>query len=121
LRRRFRGFSKDLIHDSFEVVNLRGHGVKAKRAAEFEALVRAKVVGWLERESRGLRVPRFCELRPIGAHDFAEFLVIGTEGAKVTHAALEVGYSTPSAFIAMLGKTLGTTPTSYFGTGGRGR
>jgi AraC-like DNA-binding protein len=36
------------------------------------------------------------------------------EGAKVTHAALESGYSTPSAFISMFRKTLGTTPASYF-------
>jgi len=36
------------------------------------------------------------------------------EGAKVTHAALEVGYSTPSAFIAMFKKALGTTPSAYF-------
>lgn len=38
------------------------------------------------------------------------------EGAKVTHAALEAGYSTPSAFIAVFRKTLGTTPTQYFKT-----
>lgn len=38
------------------------------------------------------------------------------EGAKVTHAALEAGYSTPSAFISMFRKSLGTTPTSYFRT-----
>jgi len=38
------------------------------------------------------------------------------EGAKVTHAALEAGYSTPSAFISMFRKTLGTTPTLYFRT-----
>jgi AraC-like DNA-binding protein len=38
------------------------------------------------------------------------------EGAKVTHAALEAGYSTPSAFISMFRKTLGNTPTLYFGT-----
>ena len=38
------------------------------------------------------------------------------EGAKVTHAALESGYSTPSAFISMFRKILGTTPTSYFGS-----
>ncbi len=38
------------------------------------------------------------------------------EGAKVTYAALESGYSTPSAFISMFRKTLGTTPTSYFKT-----
>lgn len=36
------------------------------------------------------------------------------EGAKVTHAALEAGYSTPSGFISMFRKTLGTTPTTYF-------
>ena len=36
------------------------------------------------------------------------------EGAKVTYAALESGYSTPSAFISMFRKALGTTPSSYF-------
>jgi AraC-like DNA-binding protein/quercetin dioxygenase-like cupin family protein len=36
------------------------------------------------------------------------------EGAKVTHAALESGYDTPSAFISMFRKALGTTPRSYF-------
>lgn len=36
------------------------------------------------------------------------------EGAKVTYAALESGYSTPSAFIAMFRKALGTTPKEYF-------
>jgi AraC-like DNA-binding protein len=35
-------------------------------------------------------------------------------GAKVTHAALDAGYSTPSAFIAAFRKVLGTTPTQYF-------
>jgi len=35
-------------------------------------------------------------------------------GAKITHAALESGYSTPSAFIAMFRKALGTTPRQYF-------
>jgi AraC-like DNA-binding protein len=36
------------------------------------------------------------------------------EGAKVTHAALEAGYSTPSAFISMFRKSLGSTPRLYF-------
>ncbi len=36
------------------------------------------------------------------------------EGAKVTDAAVESGYSTPSAFISMFKKTLGMTPTLYF-------
>jgi AraC-like DNA-binding protein len=37
-------------------------------------------------------------------------------GAKVTHAAMEAGYSTPSAFISMFRKTLGTTPARFFVT-----
>jgi AraC-like DNA-binding protein len=35
-------------------------------------------------------------------------------GAKVTHAAPEAGYSTPSAFIAAFRRSFGTTPTDYF-------
>jgi AraC-like DNA-binding protein len=42
------------------------------------------------------------------------------EGAKITHAALEAGYSTPSAFIFMFRKTLGTTPRAYFRAGAKG-
>jgi len=42
------------------------------------------------------------------------------EGAKITHAALEAGYSTPSAFIFMFRKTLGTTPSAYFRAGAKG-
>jgi AraC-like DNA-binding protein len=33
-----------------------------------------------------------------------------------TRVALESGYSTPSAFIAMFRKAFGTTPRRYFGT-----
>ena len=39
-------------------------------------------------------------------------------GEKITHAALEAGYSTPSAFIAMFRKTLGVTPGRYFENSG---
>jgi AraC-like DNA-binding protein len=43
-------------------------------------------------------------------------------GRPVTAVALEVGYDSPSAFIAMFRRTLGTTPYRYFGaTGGRVR
>lgn len=35
-------------------------------------------------------------------------------GAKVTHAALDSGYSTSSAFIAAFRKTFGSTPARYF-------
>jgi AraC-like DNA-binding protein/quercetin dioxygenase-like cupin family protein len=35
------------------------------------------------------------------------------EGAKVTHAALEAGYGTASAFIAAFRKSLGSSPTLY--------
>jgi AraC-like DNA-binding protein/mannose-6-phosphate isomerase-like protein (cupin superfamily) len=43
------------------------------------------------------------------------------DGAKVTHAALEAGYGTPSAFISMFRKALGTTPTHYFRMARRSR
>jgi AraC-like DNA-binding protein/mannose-6-phosphate isomerase-like protein (cupin superfamily) len=43
------------------------------------------------------------------------------EGAKVTHAALESGYSTPSAFIAAFRKSLGTTPAAYFRLSSNGK
>jgi AraC-like DNA-binding protein len=35
-------------------------------------------------------------------------------GEKVTGAALDAGYSSPSAFISMFRRQLGTTPTRYF-------
>jgi AraC-like DNA-binding protein len=35
-------------------------------------------------------------------------------GEKISHAALEAGYNSPSAFIAMFRKALGTTPRRYF-------
>jgi len=35
-------------------------------------------------------------------------------GEKVSAAALEAGYNSPSAFISMFRKQLGTTPTAYF-------
>jgi AraC-like DNA-binding protein len=39
-------------------------------------------------------------------------------GKPVTSVALEVGYESPSAFIAMFRRTLGTTPSRYFAAGG---
>lgn len=42
-------------------------------------------------------------------------------GEKITHAAMEAGYSTPSAFIAMFRKALGTTPRRYFEDAANGR
>ena len=36
------------------------------------------------------------------------------EGPKVTHAALESGYGTPSAFTSMFRKALGITPKCVF-------
>jgi len=38
-------------------------------------------------------------------------------GEKIANAALEAGYSTPSAFIAMFRRALGVTPGRYFGNG----
>ncbi len=38
-------------------------------------------------------------------------------GEKVTAAALEAGYSSPSAFISMFRRQLGTTPMRYLGVG----
>jgi len=39
-------------------------------------------------------------------------------GEKITRIAFETGYSTPSAFIAMFRKALGTTPRRYFAARG---
>jgi AraC-like DNA-binding protein len=39
------------------------------------------------------------------------------QGATVTNAALESGYSTPSSFISMFRKVLNTTPARYFSSG----
>ena len=36
------------------------------------------------------------------------------EGQSVTEVALELGYETPSAFIAMFRRALGVTPGQYF-------
>jgi AraC-like DNA-binding protein len=36
------------------------------------------------------------------------------DGQPVTTVAMEVGYDSPSAFIAMFKRALGTTPSQYF-------
>jgi AraC-like DNA-binding protein len=36
------------------------------------------------------------------------------KGESVLNVALELGYSSPSAFVAMFRKALGTTPARYF-------
>jgi hypothetical protein len=41
-------------------------------------------------------------------------LTLLAEGAPVTKVALDVGYATPSAFIAMFKNVLGTTPSRFF-------
>lgn len=40
-------------------------------------------------------------------------------GEKISYAALEAGYNSPSAFIAMFRKALGTTPRRYFENGAK--
>jgi AraC-like DNA-binding protein len=44
-----------------------------------------------------------------------------SEGRKVTRVALEVGYDSPSAFIAMFRRELGSTPRRYLRGGAGGR
>jgi AraC-like DNA-binding protein len=44
-------------------------------------------------------------------------LELMASGVKVTAAALEAGYNSPSAFISMFRKQLGTTPMRYLGDG----
>jgi AraC-like DNA-binding protein len=41
-------------------------------------------------------------------------LEVLASGISVTTAALEVGFETPSAFIAMFRRAMGTTPARYF-------
>lgn len=43
-------------------------------------------------------------------------LALLAEGQSVTHVALDVGYDSPSAFTAMFRRTLGVSPSQYFGT-----
>jgi AraC-like DNA-binding protein len=43
-----------------------------------------------------------------------------SEGRKVTRVALDVGYDSPSAFIAMFRRELGTTPRRYLRAGAGG-
>jgi AraC-like DNA-binding protein len=54
-------------------------------------------------------------------HRLMRSLQLLAAGEKITHAALEAGYSTPSAFIAMFRSMLGVTPGRYFAGSGNGR
>jgi AraC-like DNA-binding protein len=47
-----------------------------------------------------------------------EALRLLAAGRPVTAVALDVGYDSPSAFIAMFRRTLGTTPNRYFASSG---
>ena len=47
-------------------------------------------------------------------------LEIMAAGKNVTTAALEVGFDTPSAFIAMFRRAMGMTPAKYFGSQNEG-
>jgi AraC-like DNA-binding protein len=49
----------------------------------------------------------------------ASSLRLLAKGESITRVALETGYSTPSAFVAMFRKALGTTPRQYFEKGGQ--
>jgi len=46
---------------------------------------------------------------------------IGPTQPTILHAALDAGYNSPSAFISMFRKTLGTTPALYFQAAGTRR
>jgi len=48
-------------------------------------------------------------------------LQVLASGETVTSAALEVGFRTPSAFITMFRRAMGTTPARYFADGARPR
>ncbi len=49
-----------------------------------------------------------CQLRLMPALQFL------ASGHKVTTAAIDAGYDSPSAFIAMFKKHFGATPSQYF-------
>jgi AraC-like DNA-binding protein/mannose-6-phosphate isomerase-like protein (cupin superfamily) len=64
----------------------------------------------LFREETGLTVGRWRQQAGL-----ARAIQLLAAGDQVTSIALEAGYSSPSAFIAMFRKTLGTTPARYLG------
>src|SRR5258708_7811690 len=60
------------------------------------------------RETRGTVAPRRAQARLLAA------LSRLAGGQKVTSVALDLGYESPSAFIAMFRRQLGVTPSRYF-------
>ncbi len=74
------------------------HGASSERTLErlFQREVGVSFSAW-QRQARLLRA-----------------LEVMAAGESVTAAALEVGFETPSAFIAMFRRTMGTTPGKYF-------
>jgi AraC-like DNA-binding protein len=101
---------------------------------------RARVVARAFRANPGDRRPRSAWARTAGASErtlerlfhaevgtpfgrwqqqarLLRALQVLAAGESVTTAALEVGFETPSAFIAMFRKAMGTTPARYFKPG----
>jgi AraC-like DNA-binding protein len=74
-----------------------------------EAGASKRTVERLFREETGLTLGRWRQQMRL-----LHSLELLAAGEKITHAAMEAGYSTPSAFIAMFKKTLGVSPSRYF-------
>lgn len=92
-------------------------------AAAIEAAPATPLVRIARRSGASLRTLERLFLRetamPLGrwrrrARVIAALRLLG-DGASITRTAAEVGYATPSAFVAAFRRELGTTPGRYFG------